>query len=90
MKILRIVTRLNIGGPSIQIKELSKLHMREDIEQIIICGAVDKNEKQINISDLNNLICMSKFRKKLNPFYDLYYFVRIIIIIRKFKPDIIV
>lgn len=89
IKILRIVTRLNIGGPSKQIETLNQLFDEQEFTQIIVTGQVLDSEMEIDLSGFNNIVKIKSLKRRLNLFYDILSLLKIIIIIRKFRPDII-
>jgi len=92
IKIVRIITRLNIGGPAIHTALLTK-ELNDDLfESILICGNVSKDEGDMGyIAKRYGIepICIPSLGKKINPFLDIIAFYRILRYIRKVKPDIV-
>lgn len=93
IKVLRIITRLNIGGPGIHTILLSSaLNEKGFYKDILICGKVsesegdmayfakDKGLEPVVIPDLGRDI---SFKKDIKAFFNLYS------IIKKERPDII-
>lgn len=92
IKLLRIITRLNIGGPAIHTILLSSTLNKNGYKDILICGKVsesegdmiylarDKGLDPITVPTLGRDI---SFKKDVQAFISLYS------IIRKEKPDII-
>ena len=88
-KILRIITRLNIGGPSKQILTLNSIFDGPEFEQTLIVGKVEPSEMEVSCSSLRNLIKINSLRRGVNPVFDLIAFLKICAILRKYRPDII-
>lgn len=89
MRVLRIITRLNIGGPSKQVSVLSKLSLNNKVEQLLVFGQVLTDEKEIDLSGLGKTLKVDSLGRKVNLIRDFRTLIRLIKIIRKFKPDII-
>lgn len=89
IKVLRIITRLNIGGPSKQIITLNSIFDENDFEQKLIVGKIEPSEMEVNYSSLKNVIKIDFLRRGVNPVFDLVAFFKICVILRKYRPDII-
>jgi glycosyltransferase involved in cell wall biosynthesis len=91
IKILRIITRMNIGGPAVQIIGLMNNIDKERFDQRLVIGECLGNELDIlNQGDYGfNPIRIKHLGRKISPLSDLKALILIIIEIRKFKPDII-
>lgn len=91
-KIIRIISRLNIGGPAIHTILLTSALNKNGYNDILICGKVskyegnmhsfarDKNVEPLLIPELGREI---SFKKDLKAFFKLYS------IVKKEKPDIV-
>jgi glycosyltransferase involved in cell wall biosynthesis len=88
-KVLRIITRMNIGGPSKQIQTLNSIFVESDLQQLIITGSVDKSEKEIDLSVFSNVIQVKSLARNINPINDLVALIRICFIVLRYKPDVI-
>lgn len=93
MKILRIITRLNIGGPAQHIILLS-----EGIEETLLCyGNLSNDEESILIQNnmtlkflqLKKLIKVPDLQREINLIKDWKAFWGIRKLIKKYNPDII-
>ncbi len=90
-KIVRILNRFNVGGPTYNVAYLSK-YIGDDFETILIGG--EKNESEasseyiLNDLDLSYTI-VPQMRRSINPFQDILALWQIVKIIRKEKPDIV-
>jgi len=91
IKILRIITRMNIGGPAVQIIGLMNNIDKERFDQRLVIGECLGNELDIlNQGNYGfNPIRIKHLGRKISPLSDLKALMLIIIEIRKFKPDII-
>jgi len=86
MKILRIITRLNIGGPSIQVASLTEKFKEEGHDILLVSGSIEKNETPYDYD--GEVKYVSSLKRSLSLFdfkaiYDIYK------IIEEFQPDII-
>ena len=92
IKILRIIARLNIGGPAIHTVLLTEGLDKDKFEPILVCGAVsDKEGDMAYYAAQKNIkpIYIRQLGRELNPLNDLIAFLKILSIIKKEKPDII-
>ncbi|AZQ62907.1 glycosyltransferase [Flammeovirga pectinis] len=92
IKILRIIARLNVGGPAIHTILLSEKINNDKYSTKLVAGPVPSNEgdmsyladeKDVTVSYLNNL------QRELSPKDDLKALSELLSIIKKFQPDII-
>lgn len=90
-KILRIINRFNLGGPTYNAAYLTK-YLEPDYETLLIGGQHDESEKS-SMHILDNLglkpIIIPEMQRSLNPYKDLIAFKKIQNIIKEFKPDIV-
>ena len=90
-RILRVIARMNVGGPAIQITGLMQSVPVESFEQRLLTGFCDKDE--VDYLEVNNLnLTRTKivgFGRRVNFFSDLKVLFRIIREIRGFNPHII-
>lgn len=91
-KILRIITRLNIGGPATHVILLTKEFNNDKFESVLIYGSISKQEgdmsyllKQHGVSGIH----IPLLRREINPFADLIAFLRILLYMWQYKPDIV-
>ena len=92
IKILRIITRLNIGGPAIHAVILSEGLDKSRFESLLVCGNAAKDEGDMFYYALKKNIkpiFIPELKRRLNFFYDLAAFTKIFKIIKKEQPDII-
>lgn len=92
IKILRIIARLNIGGPAIHTVLLTEGLDKNKFDSLLVCGSIDKNEGDMHYYAIEKNIkpiFVPEFSRKLNFFKDLIAFAKIYKIIIKEKPHII-
>ena len=90
-KILRIINRFNLGGPTYNAAYLTK-YLEKDYETILIGGQHEEREKSsLHILDDLGLkpIIIPEMQRSLNPYKDQIALRKIIKIIKEFKPDIV-
>ena len=90
-KILRIINRFNLGGPTYNAAYLTK-YISSDFETILVGGIKDEAEGSSEYI-VRNLgiepLIIPEMRRSLNPANDLITYRKISKIIKKFKPDIV-
>ncbi len=92
IKVLRIIARLNVGGPAIHTILLTSALKGEDYESILVCGIVDSSEKDMSyLADAKGVkpVVIPDLCRSINPVRDLRAFFSIFKAIREFKPDIV-
>ena len=92
VKVLRIVSRLNIGGPSIHCSILMNGFNNERYESKLISGSISKHEGDMSyiIDERNELfIRIPELQREIDLRKDFLAFIRIIRLIFKEKPDIV-
>lgn len=92
IRILRIIARLNIGGPAINTVLLTEGLNNARFESLLVYGSLDKDEgdmfyyaRQKNI----NSIFLPELKRQLNFYDDIVAFAKIYAIIKAKRPDII-
>lgn len=92
VKILRIITRLNVGGPAIHTVLLSSSLNREGYRDILVCGSPDNTEGDMKyFADSHGVspIFVKELQREMSLVNDIKAFFKIAGIIRREKPDII-
>lgn len=92
IKVLRIITRLNVGGPAIHTVLLTRWLNPDLFESVLVAGEVGENE-----GDMGYLaqeygvepIFISGLGREISVFQDIGAFFRLLSLILKEKPDII-
>ncbi|NND94094.1 MAG: glycosyltransferase [Flavobacteriales bacterium] len=91
MRILRIINRFNLGGPTFNAAYLSK-HLPGEFETMLVGGRKDYSEdNSLHIIDRLGLdpIIIPEMRRELNLKNDYLSYQRICELIEEFKPDVI-
>lgn len=92
IKVLRIIARLNIGGPAIHTILLSEGIDSDKFDTRLVCGMVGKDEGDMSYyaygKDIK-LIILPELRRDLNIYRDFIAFKKMLSIIKKERPDII-
>jgi len=90
-RVLRIINRFNLGGPTYNAAYLTK-HLPERYETLLLGGMKDISEdsSQFIVENLGiTPTILPEMRRSVNPYRDLKAFQEIKSIIRTFKPDIV-
>jgi glycosyltransferase involved in cell wall biosynthesis len=90
-KVLRIINRLNLGGPTYNAAYLSKF-MEPGFETLLVSGMKDDSEESsefiVKNLDLHPVYVPEMYRE-LHPFRDFKSYNKLRKIIEEFKPDIV-
>ncbi len=90
-KVLRIINRFNLGGPTYNVAYLTK-YMAPEYETLLIGGVNDKTEANSEFIPKSlgiNPIIIPEIKRTLNPINDIIAYNKIKKIIKDFKPDIV-
>lgn len=90
-KVLRIINRFNLGGPTYNVAYLSK-YLAPEYETLLVGGIQDKNEASSNyITSKLGLepIILDEMQRDINGVNDIIAYRKISKIIKDFKPDIV-
>ena len=90
-KILRIINRFNLGGPTYNVAYLTK-YLENDYETLLVGGQHDESEES-SMHILNNLgikpVIIPEMQRSINPILDKIALKKIKEIIHEFQPDIV-
>lgn len=90
-KVLRIINRFNLGGPTYNAAYLTK-HMAPEFETMLVGGYKDESEEKSEYI-VRNLgiepVIIPEMRREINPAKDLVAYRKLKKIIEDFKPDIV-
>lgn len=90
-KVLRILNRLNLGGPTLNVAYLTK-YLEPEFETILLAGQKDESEASsefiVHQLGIEPRYVRSMYRS-LNPFKDITAYFEIKRFIEEFKPDIV-
>ncbi|MBN1353475.1 MAG: glycosyltransferase family 4 protein [Candidatus Omnitrophica bacterium] len=91
-KILRVITRLNIGGPAIHVTLLTGMFNDGEFESALLCGSVSEREGDMGyIAEDYGVkpLYIPQLTREISVFRDLAAFFSIIKHIKRYKPDIV-
>lgn len=89
-KVLRIINRFNLGGPTFNVTFLSKY--MTNYETLLIGGEKDESEdsSEFIVESLGlKPVKIKSMRRSINPFNDIVAFFEIVALIKKFNPEIV-
>src|SRR4051812_19464883 len=90
-RILRIINRLNLGGPAYNAAYLTK-YLEPGFETLLVSGMKDETEESSEFI-VNNLglqpVYIPDMHRELHPILDLNSYWILKNIIKEFKPDIV-
>ena len=91
VRVMRLIARMNVGGPAIQITGLMKNLSFPEFEQLLITGFCDQDEMDyLEINQFNfPHTRLSGFGRSINLFSDLRVLLEIRRQILSFRPDIV-
>jgi glycosyltransferase involved in cell wall biosynthesis len=91
IRVLRIISRMNVGGPAVQITGLMRGLDSTAFDHKLLTGHCDENESDylINVANDVNVTRIDGLGRSIKPVSDLGALISIIRIIRDYKPDII-
>lgn len=90
-RVLRIINRLNLGGPTFNVALLTK-YLSADYETLLIAGAKQESEESSDfiVHDLGlKYVLLPEMKRSINPFQDVLTYYKLRKIVRDFKPDIV-
>ncbi len=92
VKIMRIIARLNIGGPAIHVILLTARLDSPEYESILVCGQIDATEgdmayfaQEFGIEP----IIIPELGRSISPIRDLATIWKLFRLMRRFRPDIV-
>src|SRR5688572_18747118 len=92
IRILRIIARLNIGGPAIHVALLTEKLGAPDYESTLVCGNIDADEGDMayyaESRGVHPLI-LPQLGRAVNPLSDAKAIYALYKLIRRLKPDIV-
>ena len=91
IKIVTIITRMNLGGPAVLLHELVNGLPKEEFEHVLVTGICDENEIDFltNHSFPGKILRIKSMKRNSNPLLNLLTMVNLSIILLREKPDII-
>ncbi|MBI5218337.1 MAG: glycosyltransferase [Bacteroidia bacterium] len=90
-RVLRIINRFNLGGPTYNAAFLTK-YMAPEFETLLVGGFKDESEEKSDfiVNDLGiEPVIISEMRREIHPVKDIIAYNKLKKIIKDFKPDIV-
>lgn len=91
-RILRIIARLNIGGPAIHVTLLTKKFGAPDYESKLVCGSIDAQEGDMTYFAREHGVepqIIPGLGREINPLVDLRVIWSLYRLMREYQPDIV-
>ncbi|MBU1486729.1 glycosyltransferase family 4 protein [bacterium] len=92
IKILLLIARLNIGGPALQVIDLTKLLDKEKFESFLVAGLEGKDEgNMLRLSGEEEVkpVIVTELGREISLLDDLKAFIKLFFLIRRERPDIV-
>jgi glycosyltransferase involved in cell wall biosynthesis len=91
IRVLRIIARMNVGGPAVQISGLMRGMNFKQFEHLLLTGHCDADESDFLMESATDIVTtrIDGLGRSIKPWSDLSALIEIIRAIRKFKPDVI-
>ena len=92
IKVVRVIARLNIGGPAIHTILLTEGLNQDKFDSLLACGTIAQDEgDMLYYARARNVVpyIIPELRRELNPLNDVIAFLKIYKLIRRENPDII-
>ena len=91
MRVVRVITRLNVGGPSIQASTLSHRLRGRGFETLLVHGQLGAGEADMRymIDDEARTRYLPALRRRLSPAHDGLALAQLIDLFRDMRPDIV-
>lgn len=89
MKVLRIITRLNVGGPSFQVRSLMAGLAEQGFEQRLVVGSTAPGEQEVDFADSLCPIRIRSLQRPLSPMKDWKALRQLTAIIRDESPTVV-
>jgi glycosyltransferase involved in cell wall biosynthesis len=91
MRVLRVITRLNVGGPAIQAVTLTDRLRARGFETLLVHGRLGEGEGDMRylLPRDANARYLRTLRRPIAPFHDVVTFAQLLDILRDWRPHIV-
>src|SRR2546423_6966458 len=90
LRVLRVVTRLNVGGPARQILALQPKLARRGVSNLLVSGSVEEGEADLaELNGFDDVVRLPGLTRSMTPAGDLAALVSLVRIVRRFRPDVV-
>jgi len=91
IRVLRVIARMNVGGPAWQVSVLTRGLENDEFTSLLVCGEISEGEADF-LALRDPELEVTRIRtlgRSLNAFDDVRAFWRLVRIMQKFKPHIV-
>ena len=91
IKVMRIIARMNVGGPAVQISGLMRHFDKNEFDQILVTGYCAEDESDYLETSATDIaaVRIDGLGRSISLFGDIKSLLQLIKLIREFKPDIV-
>lgn len=92
IRIMRIIARLNIGGPAIHVALLTQKLAPPDYESRLVTGQIGADEGDMRYyAEERGVtpVIVPELGRAVNPIHDLITIIKLVRLMRDFKPDVV-
>lgn len=92
IRIMRIIARLNVGGPALQVILLHEHLVPPDFESLLVCGQIDPHEGDMRyLANEKGItpVVIPDLGRSISPIRDLITIVKLYRLMRQYKPHIV-
>ena len=89
---MRIIARLNVGGPAIHVTLLTERLVPPDFESMLVCGYVGPGEGDMAyLAEARGIqpVYVAELGRELSPLRDLVTLAKLWRLMRRFRPDVV-
>ncbi len=90
-RLLRVITRLNVGGPATHVVVADRGLAERGWETLLVHGQIDEGEAEIELAALRDLPRhrIPTLVRPIRPRYDAAAFATLLGLIRRYRPDVV-
>ena len=88
-RLLRIITRLNVGGPATHVQLADRELEARGWETLLVFGSVEADEAEATLDKALPAVHIPALRRRLNLARDAHSFAELVRLIRGYRPDVI-
>src|SRR4051794_5389909 len=92
IRIMRIIARLNVGGPAIHVSLLTQRLSSPDFTSLLVCGEIEPQEgdmKYLAESLGVQPVIIPQLGRRISPLRDMIIILKLVALMRRFQPDVV-
>jgi glycosyltransferase involved in cell wall biosynthesis len=92
IRVMRIIARLNVGGPAIHVTLLTERLAPPDFESMLVCGHIGPGEGNMAyLAEARGVqpVYVAELGRELSPLRDLVTLAKLWRLMRRFRPDVV-